>query len=195
MLLVCDGRQRFQRCSFNGFAPAQSEGCRESGRPGEVVTYRLVGLPDRIRVVVRDLVVVRSLDVDRLIVVLVHRRAVRSKVFLDIDQTGLHQDAHDCAGFEHGETALAREIRDAALAVDLAQQRPRVGVECDVSLAAMGSEHRHGVGAMDRIDDFVPGRLPNADLVEQLVQGGRRCYVLAGLFALPETPATRRPGK
>ena len=36
-----------------------------------------------------------------------------------------------------------------------------------MGLAAVGSEHRHRVGAMNRIDDFVPRRLPDADLVEQ----------------------------
>ncbi len=118
---------------------------------------------------------------------------VRSQILFDVDQASLHERADDVARLEERESAFAGQLGQRALTVDLAQQRPGVGVERDVGLAPPRRQHGDGVGAVHRNDDLVPFGPPGLDGFEEIRDRSRGSDVLACFFALAESPAAGLP--
>ena len=115
---------------------------------------------------------------------------------LDLEQAGTHQGVHDLPGLEQREAALAGELGDRALPVDLAQQRPRLGVDGHLGVALPGGgQQRYGVRPVQDLVDRLPQLVPLSDLDEQLLDRGRRGDVFASPLVDAELPRSGGPAQ
>jgi hypothetical protein len=124
------------------------------------------------------------------------RRAGRlgRHVLVDVDETGVYEGRDDRAGLEEREAAVAGQLGQGPLVVDLAEQGPGVGVEHDVGRGrSTGRQDGYGGWAVYHPDDPVPGLVALGHLVQQLGDGDRLRDVLAGFLILAEAELAGRP--